>query len=89
MGEAVTAEGLFTTALDHFSLHVHFANMAHVFDYAQALEKYQELLQNWDKRQTEAAQVQVKAKEMVKQGELLQGIWKYPLSSLMNIPFLR
>lgn len=87
MGEAVTSEGLFTTSLEHLK---DGNNMAQLLEYANALDKYQQLLRNWEKRENEAKkvaeqqkQVEQRVLDMMKASEC-----KKPLFSFFDAPFL-
>lgn len=70
VGQAVSAEGLFTTATEAFEREK-FLSISDQVEYARVLRAYGDLLQNWEKREAGAKQKYAQAEAIEKQVELL------------------
>jgi len=63
VGQAVSAEGLFTTAVESFEKE-NFLSVADQVEYARVLRAYGDLLKNWEKREAGAQQKYAQAVEV-------------------------
>lgn len=70
VGQAVSAEGLFTTAVEAFEKEK-FLSMTDQVEYARVLRAYGDLLQNWEKREGGAKQKYAQADAVEQQVALL------------------
>lgn len=70
VGQAVSAEGLFTTAVEAFEKEK-FLSMQDQVEYARVLRAYGDLLQNWEKREAGAKQKYAQADAVERQVALL------------------
>ncbi|GAB9472841.1 Tetratricopeptide-like helical [Globisporangium polare] len=70
VGQAVSAEGLLTTAVEAFEREK-FLSITDQVEYARVLRAYGDLLQNWEKREGGAKQKYAQAEAIEKQVELL------------------